>query len=133
MSDDLPSGVDELQQPKSKEDQKAAAALESLNTDTAEVSGDQSPADREALGKAMSRLDISGGQDAKKKTTVKVSSEDVGLLVRCLVHCHCRQLLTGTNQVDQLDLNKAKATELLKANDGDIRKAIGTFISPVTA
>lgn len=84
MSDDVPSaGPGEAQQSKSKEDQKAAAALESLNnTGTSEISGDQLTADREALGKAMSRLDISGGQDGKKKTAVKVAPEDVGLLVR---------------------------------------------------
>ncbi|BDD61283.1 hypothetical protein MPDQ_000379 [Monascus purpureus] len=120
MSDDIPSATNEPQPqpPKSKEDQKAAAALESLNTVTTDMSGDQpgavassSSTDREVLGEAMSRLEISGGQDGKK-ATVKVAAEDVGLLV------------------DQLDLNKIKATELLKANEGDVQKAIKAFISP---
>ena len=104
MSDDIPSASKEEQQqqqpPKNKEDQKAAAALESLNTVTTAISGDQpgaaapsSSADREALGKAMSRLEISGGQDGKKKATVKVAAEDVGLLV-CL-YFDCRYPLAS--------------------------------------
>lgn len=93
MSDDIPSATNEPQPqlPKSKEDQKAAAALESLNTVTTDISGDQpgavassSSADREVLGKAMSRLEISGGQDGKK-VTVKVAAEDVGLLVCSII------------------------------------------------
>lgn len=32
-------------------------------------------------------------------------------------------------QVSELDLSKTKATELLKANDGDARKAIQAFIA----
>jgi hypothetical protein len=36
-------------------------------------------------------------------------------------------------QVQELDLSKSKATELLKAHDGDMRKAIRAFISPMGA
>lgn len=36
-------------------------------------------------------------------------------------------------QVEQLDLTKTKATELLKAHDGDATKAIRAFIAPATA
>jgi hypothetical protein len=36
-------------------------------------------------------------------------------------------------QVQELDLSKIKATELLKAHDGDARKAIRAFINPVGA
>lgn len=28
-----------------------------------------------------------------------------------------------------MDLNKAKATELLKTHDGDVRKAVGAYIA----
>lgn len=35
----------------------------------------------------------------------------------------------GYHQVDELDLSKAKATELLKAHDGDAVKAMRAFIS----
>ncbi len=35
-------------------------------------------------------------------------------------------------QVDELDLTKVKATELLKAHDGDAIRAAKAFISPPT-
>ncbi|KAG2420910.1 hypothetical protein HFD88_000524 [Aspergillus terreus] len=135
MSDPIPSAAadpDATQQhlPANAEDRKAAAALSSLTT--TEISADSaakppSSTDQEALGKAMSRLEIAAGQGTTKKPTgdaqkkeaevvkkkaVKVSSEDVNLLV------------------DQLDLNKIKATELLKLHDGDAKKAIKAFITP---
>ncbi|KAL2827414.1 hypothetical protein BDW59DRAFT_160378 [Aspergillus cavernicola] len=127
----------------SVEDRKAAAALSSLhsteittdpNTTAAADSKPRSSADQEALGKAMSRLEIAAGQkgkgavkssagkkdgegDVKKRSgagavVVKVSAEDVGLLV------------------NELDLSKGKATELLKANEGDVKKALVAFIRP---
>lgn len=74
--------------PSNPEDRKAAAALSSLNNGDSADSGSNLPstADQEALGNAMSRLDITGGQAtaaAKKKAAVKVAAEDVSLLV-CL-------------------------------------------------
>ena len=108
MSDDIPStaGEPQPQPPKGKEAQKAAAALESLNTVTSDISGDQPGAaktssstadqDREALGKAMGRLDISGSQEGKKKATVKVVAEDVSLLV-CTVQVQWFILLCKFN------------------------------------
>ncbi len=89
--------------PKNAEDRKAAAALNSLNAneisqdETAGTSSKQpSSADQEALGKAMSRLEIASGAGAKKdrekksdkkaeetaaRRKVKIASEDVNLLV----------------------------------------------------
>ncbi|KAB8239630.1 hypothetical protein ETB97_002843 [Aspergillus alliaceus] len=133
MSDSIPSahpGPDAVDQhrPANAEDRKAAAALSSLNTN--EIGADSgtkppSSADQEALGKAMSRLEIAAGQDTGKRTAeaqkesevvrkkaVKVTSEDVNLLV------------------EQLDLTKIKATELLKSNNGDAKQAIKAFITP---
>ncbi|KAL4887970.1 hypothetical protein BDV59DRAFT_206504 [Aspergillus ambiguus] len=134
MSDSIPSAapdpdVVEQHLPANAEDRKAAAALSSLNT--TEIAADTvakppSSTDQEALGKAMSRLEIAAGQGSSKKPAgeaqkkqaevvkkaVKVSSEDVNLLV------------------DQLDLNKIKATELLRLHEGDARKAIRAFITP---
>ncbi|KAE8349300.1 hypothetical protein BDV28DRAFT_141507 [Aspergillus coremiiformis] len=134
MSDSIPSAhpdpdAVEQHRPANAEDRKAAAALSSLNTN--EIGADEgakppSSADQEALGKAMSRLEIAAGQDTGKKTAgaqkeaevvrkkaVKVASEDVNLLA------------------DQLDLTKIKATELLKSNNGDAKLAIKAFITPV--
>ena len=87
--------------PKNAEDRKAAAALSSLNENEIASGGDAghkppSTADQEALGKAMSRLEIASGSGQKKgeevkkaegkeaevkKRAVKVSSEDMTLLV----------------------------------------------------
>ncbi|OJJ44544.1 hypothetical protein ASPZODRAFT_100520 [Penicilliopsis zonata CBS 506.65] len=137
MSDPISSAsADPDTLPTNAEDRKAAAALSALNTndigadaDASSAAKPPSSADQEALGKAMSRLEIAAGgaqagnrtgktqqkqvvdQGAKKKP-VKVSTEDVNLLV------------------DQLDLSKIKATELLKANEGDIKQAIRSFIAP---
>lgn len=47
---------------------------------------------------------------------------------RLVVHVY---MLTATSmiQVDELDLTKPKATELLKANEGDAVKALKAFIA----
>ncbi|EGE07914.1 hypothetical protein TEQG_06946 [Trichophyton equinum CBS 127.97] len=149
------AGASEL--PTNAEDRAAAAALSSLNAPKtaaeggeAEEDGTKKPstADQEALGRAMSRLEMiagggkkgaaAAGGDKKAKTTstaaaageiaaaaaggevvkkraVKVAAEDVNLLV------------------DQLDLTKPKATELLREHDGNAVKAIRAFITPPTA
>lgn len=177
--------------PKNAEDRAAAVALSSLKTNEISASGNDaggpggaklpSAADQEALGKAMSRLEliagtgaavVAGKKDAKKgkeeegktvakkKAIVKVSAEDVMLLVSrkisdrnfwdyLFINCMgiknlhvfpcavvddkfdgVAPLLTCCLQVDQLDLTKVKATELLKAHEGDPVKAIRAFIAP---
>ena len=90
--------------PKNAEDRKAAAALNSLNANEISQgeSGDSaakqpSKADQEALGKAMSRLEIASGASAAKKKDhgkkaeekkdveikkkIKIAAEDVTFLV----------------------------------------------------
>ncbi|KAL4796744.1 hypothetical protein BDV19DRAFT_360341 [Aspergillus venezuelensis] len=120
MSDPIPSATPD--QPStsstSAEDRKAAAALSSLNTTevaassgepAASAAGKQpSSADQEALGKAMSRLEIAAGKSGgktsvtgkgkdgesengsgevkKRVAAVKVSGEDVTLLVCSIFH-----------------------------------------------
>ncbi|RDW81319.1 huntingtin-interacting protein K [Aspergillus mulundensis] len=148
MSDPIPSATTSSDPPPpsssaAAEDRKAAAALSSLNT--TEIASTTPPgsklpssADQEALGKAMGRLEMAAGggkgkgattaakgggasvgkaAEGKKKAVaaVKVSAEDVGLLV------------------SELDLSKIKATELLKANEGDAKKALRAFIRPASA
>ncbi len=92
--------------PANAEDRKAAAALNSLNAnemsqENGETSSTKQPsaADQEALGQAMSRLEIASGVSKKKddpkkaetkkeveiKKKVKVAAEDVTLLVRRLI------------------------------------------------
>lgn len=109
MSDSIPSATadpDSVHQPlpANAEDRKAAAALNSLNTeglagDTAPSKGPSS-AEQEALSKAMSRLEVAAGQDTGKKKTresqkkeaevkkvVKINAADVTLLVRAYHPC----------------------------------------------
>ncbi|RYO77039.1 hypothetical protein DL764_010250 [Monosporascus ibericus] len=104
---------------KSAEDRKAAAALASLDArDDAGAAVDRSAVDQEAVSKAMRSLEGGGGAAAaaaeKKRNEVKkvkVDAADVTLLV------------------DELDLTKPKATELLKAHDGDAVRAMKAFIA----
>ncbi|KAI1077326.1 hypothetical protein F5B20DRAFT_583321 [Whalleya microplaca] len=97
---------------KSAEDRKAAAALASLDArgDDAASSGQ---VDQEAASKAMKSLGnaSTAAGDKKDVKKVKVEAADVALLV------------------DELDLTKPKATELLKAHDGDAVQAMKAFIA----
>ncbi|PNP51884.1 hypothetical protein THARTR1_07653 [Trichoderma harzianum] len=88
--------------PQSAEDRKAASALAALDTPT-DSSSAAAPTnlDQEAVTKAMRALNAAPASATAKKNVVKVDPADVALLV------------------DQLDVVKAKATELLKAHDGD--------------
>ncbi|KAI9660306.1 MAG: hypothetical protein M1821_009656 [Bathelium mastoideum] len=115
--------------PASAEDRKAAAALSSLEThggaEDEEASRKKLNVDADALGKAMRNLEIvagegkgkakgAAGQEAKKQEEVKkvkVDAKDVSLVV------------------EQLDLSKAKATDLLRANEGDAVKAMTAYIT----
>ncbi|EED16470.1 conserved hypothetical protein [Talaromyces stipitatus ATCC 10500] len=143
MADRIPSAAEGEDQrlPVNAEDRKAAAALSSLNDNEISQDGDaagsnsklSSAAAQEALGKAMSRLEIaSGGASGKttgggagtnktvatetaKKKAVKIVAEDVTLLV------------------EELDLTKNKATELLRSHDGDAKEAIRAFLTPTIA
>lgn len=95
MSDPVPSAAAHPESsgphPANAEDRKAAAALSSLRPN--EIGTEASPtrgpsgADQEALGKAMSRLDIAGGQKngAQAKKVVKITAADVSFLVS--LHC----------------------------------------------
>ena len=97
----------EQQLPKTAEDRKAAAALSSLNANEISQSSNDassnlpSAVDQEALGKAMSRLEIVAGgaagtkgsvgagqggahkkeTDSIKKKAVKIAAEDILLVV----------------------------------------------------
>ena len=115
MAEPIPSastaaeaGDDETAQnlPKNAEDRKAAAALNSLNANAMSQENGEgaakqpSAADQEALGKAMSRLEVASGQgkrsdgtskkaepkkEAEVRKKIKIASEDVNFLVsRCL-------------------------------------------------
>ncbi|KAK4227240.1 hypothetical protein QBC38DRAFT_478327 [Podospora fimiseda] len=102
--------IDEETQPvaKSAEDRKAAAALSKLD-----ATGDEEAAghvDHEAAANALSA--IFGTDNKKEVKKVKVDAADVALLV------------------EELEFSKPKATELLKAHDGDAVKALKAYLQP---
>lgn len=142
---------EEVQPAKSAEDRKAASALASLDARGDDASEDK--VDAEAAQKAIKGL--GGGATAAKKEVknVKVDAADVTLLVSLLrvsilplgtnsTGNSCRRAKEKTRtrrgfadgqptlQVDELELTKPKATELLKANDGDAVKAMKAYVSP---
>ncbi|KAL2358756.1 hypothetical protein BJ546DRAFT_946241 [Cryomyces antarcticus] len=115
---DVHEGDDIHSVPANAEDRKTAAALSSLDKrgdDDEITSSKKEGVDSEALGKAMKNLDSKdvgkGKQEEVVKKAVKVDQADVGLLVK------------------QLDLTKAKATDLLKSHDGDAVKAMTAFVT----
>ncbi|KAG5993587.1 hypothetical protein E4U54_003319 [Claviceps lovelessii] len=100
---------------KSAEDRKAACALASLdavgNEET--ITNNKAQVDREAVNKAMESLGGSKSTSAPKAApskNIRVDDADVAMLV------------------DQLELPKVKATELLRAHDGDATKAMRAWI-----
>ncbi|KAJ4397599.1 hypothetical protein N0V93_001832 [Gnomoniopsis smithogilvyi] len=94
---------------KSAEDRKAAAALSKLDARDDDVAGSAS-VDQEGLSKAMNKLSVAKTADKTALNKVKVDAADVALLV------------------DELDLTKPKATELLKQHEGDAVKAMTAFV-----
>ncbi|CAN8101400.1 unnamed protein product [Discula destructiva] len=96
---------------KSAEDRKAAAALSKLDArGDDDVAAGSSSVDQEGLSKAMNKLSVAKTADKTALSKVKVDAADVALLV------------------DELDLAKPKATELLKQHDGDAVKAMTAFV-----
>ncbi|KAI5370400.1 Putative nascent polypeptide-associated complex subunit alpha-like, UBA domain-containing protein [Septoria linicola] len=128
MAEPQPSNVQEGADapdvvPASKEDRKAAAALSSLDANPTEDGKPKKETDLKALSEAMKNLDMTAAKPkpagtsavAKKeeapKKLIKVDAADVTLLV------------------DQLDLSKTKATDLLRAHDADALKAIKAWVT----
>ncbi|KAI5865736.1 hypothetical protein GGS23DRAFT_593913 [Durotheca rogersii] len=111
----MASQDDEPAQAQSAEDRRTAAALASLDEDgpgsaAAASSSGAAAIDQAAVGEAVRSL---GGAPApaEPRKKVKVDAADVALLV------------------DELDLPKARATELLKAHDGDAVQAMRAFVT----
>lgn len=132
---------DEVQQTaKTAEDRKAAAALASLDSAPRDDDGaGAKDVDQEAVSKAMKGLSVGGhgaGKPAEVAKKVKVDPADVTLVVSSskaqVSHvAFYESILTSRLflQVEELDLTKAKATELLKQHDGDAVKAMRAFIA----
>lgn len=98
--------------PANAEDRKAASALANLDDShddtTTTSSSSAAPVDLAAINKATKSA--AAAQDTAYKN-VKVDAADVALLV------------------DELELPRAKATELLKRHEGDAVKAMRAYVS----
>lgn len=108
------------------------AALNSLDNQSTELKSTNT-ASTAALGKAMKNLNIAN-EDKPQSKNVKVDMADVVLLVsvnRATINHRWR----GRNakgvylQAENLDVSRAKATELLKGNDADPVKAMRAWVA----
>ncbi|PBP18184.1 hypothetical protein BUE80_DR010727 [Diplocarpon rosae] len=104
---------------KSAEDRKAAAALSSLDAREDESAGKD--VDAEAVKKAMERL---GGAEATNKNVKKADEEKV---IKKAVKVDQADV---TLLIDELELTKTKATDLLKAHEGSAERALRAYITP---
>ncbi|KAG5951325.1 hypothetical protein E4U53_003321 [Claviceps sorghi] len=101
---------DDEQHPtaKSAEDRKAASALASL--DAAGLDETTGEVDREAVTLAMRSLGARSGPAKAQAKNVKVDEADVALLV------------------GELEVSRGRATELLRAHDGDAVGAMRAWV-----
>ena len=102
--------------PANAEDRKAASALANLDDsrdDAAAGSPSSAPVDLAALDKATKGSNVSAPASAAAAAykNVKVDAADVALLV------------------EELELPKPKATELLKRHEGDAVKAMRAYVA----
>lgn len=128
---------EEAQKPTNAEDRKAAAALDALNAnamsqENGETQDSKGPsaADQAALMKAIGNLEIAAGgkkkesskkveekkevvkKEAEVKKKIKLNADDVQFLV------------------NELDLSKTKASDLLRTHEGHVDSAVKSFIVP---
>lgn len=108
------------------DDRKAATALSTL--DAQEDNEIKKEVDDKALDKALKGLNIKDAKTGEKKKHVKVELTDVNLLVRPLQE-RVLDDVANDEQAKELDLSKQKATELLKAHDGNIVRAMTAFVT----
>ncbi|KAM3516133.1 hypothetical protein MY11210_000155 [Beauveria gryllotalpidicola] len=112
MADEKPSTV-----ASSAEDRKAASALANLDShDDSATTTTSSSVDLAAVNKATKGSSSSGGGGGSSSAataykSVKVDAADVALLV------------------EELELPKPKATELLKRHEGDAVKAMRAYVA----
>ncbi|EMD90013.1 hypothetical protein COCC4DRAFT_68182 [Bipolaris maydis ATCC 48331] len=81
------------------------------DTSSTPSNGTKKEVDGKALDKAMKGLSVKDKAEEEKKKNVKIEAGDVAVLV------------------SELEITKAKATELLRANEGDAVKALVAFVT----
>ncbi|EGX54097.1 hypothetical protein TWF173_004446 [Orbilia oligospora] len=120
MSDPTPDTEDVPQKPTNAEDAKTLKALSNLDThssldDSSTPNASSNNATAEALAAGLSSLSVGTGKTADagvKKVVVKVAAEDVAVIV------------------EEMEVSKVKATELLRANGADLKQTLKAMISP---
>lgn len=140
----LPTDIQEgMEQPESlpanAEDRKAAKAMDKLDVrGSDEDAQPKKEMDLKALNDAMKNLGV--GQEKEKPKTVKkgdapkpllkVDQADVAFIVshwsRALTDMCC---MADCGQMDQLDLSKSKATDLLRAHEADSVEAMTAWVT----
>lgn len=118
VQDELPAAA------QSAEDRKAASALASLDVshDDATASKD---VDRRAVDEAMKRL---GAAAAASSSAVSASSKPVAAKPAVPVKNVKVEPADVALVVDQLDLARPKAMDLLRAHDGDAVEAMRAYV-----
>lgn len=98
--------------PANAEDRKAASALANLDANDDAAGASSAPVDMAAINKATKGGAAAAAAAAKDTyKNVKVEAADVALLV------------------EELELPKPKATELLKRHEGDAVKAMRAYVT----
>ena len=132
ISEGMEEGAPPAASAEQRQTQKALDALESSRTvDNEENQKPTKQVDANAISEAISRLEIATKagkstaedpneerrkrkeeeqREKERRAKIKVDQADVALLV------------------DQCDLTKAKATELLRAHEGDFEKSLRAFL-----
>ncbi|KAI9834673.1 MAG: hypothetical protein M1826_000075 [Phylliscum demangeonii] len=146
--------------PRSAEDRKAAAALSHISAGNADEdddddepqsngqhgpahSGTDAAVDREALGRAMQNLDLNRSAMATTTTghgqgKTQEAAAGAGSGTAAVTATTGKAGLFGAKLnaadvallVDELELSKIKATELLRRCEGDIVRALKAFVAP---
>ncbi|KAF1982567.1 hypothetical protein K402DRAFT_384428 [Aulographum hederae CBS 113979] len=97
------------------EARKAAAALSALESHEEASStpnnNGKKDVNAEALSSAMKNLDVKEGGEGVRKAVVKIAAADVAFIA------------------DQFDLSKPRATDMLRANEGNAKKAMSAFVA----
>ncbi|EHK40022.1 uncharacterized protein TrAtP1_006056 [Trichoderma atroviride] len=103
--------------PKNAEDRKAASALASLDTPSdAAATPSNDNVNSEAVSQAMLKL----GDDKAKKPAANTASAAAAAAAPAAVKKNVKvDAADVALVVDELEVTKARATELLKAHDGD--------------
>ncbi|KAM0515512.1 hypothetical protein ACHAPE_006038 [Trichoderma viride] len=101
--------------PTNAEDRKAASALASLDTPSdAAATPSNENVNSEAVSQAM--LKLGGDEKGKKPATATTTAAAAPAAVKKNIKVDAADVALV---VDELEVTKAKATELLKAHDGD--------------